>query len=165
MWRPTPSAMPSHPGAGAIFASMKDGEPRSYRRHPEHERALLFEPDVVVCNLGINDIMDWDVRGVDFERDYAALLEDYSGLRTKPQIVLWTPLAPLFPGHAYHESPHVAEIEAAIARVADHVGAATLAMRGPLAAHPEWFPDFIHPDANGAAAIARTVADVVRSDR
>ena len=108
--------------------------------------------------------MDWRAFGRgDFARDYGRLIDEYRALDPAPRVLLWTPLAPLFEGHAFHDDPILAEIDAAIAAVADGTKCETIDLRAPLAKHPEWFAaDRIHPNAAGAAEIARTVAAAIR---
>lgn len=152
------------PGAGVVRDSMRGSEKRAYLFSAEHRSALAWDPDVVICNLGINDVMDWEAfgRGA-FARDYAALIEAYRGLPASPRIVLWAPLAPLFEGQAFFTDPNVLEISEQIGGVARELGLETLDLRTPLASHPEWFDkDSIHPDARGAAEIARTVEALFR---
>jgi len=153
-------------GAGVVLSSRRGDGPRALALRPEHPAALAFAPEVVVSNLGINDIGDWpregDQPGAEFERDYTALVADYRQLESDPRIFLWAPLAPLFPGQRFHGDPREAEISASIARVARATGCATIDMRAPLADHHLWFPDHLHPDPEGAAAIAVAVHGALR---
>ncbi len=42
-------------GRGIYLDSMRGAEKRGYRWTKEHKAALEWKPDIVVCNLGIND--------------------------------------------------------------------------------------------------------------
>jgi len=42
-------------GRGIYLDSMRGNEKRGFRWMPEHKAALDWRPDIVVCNLGIND--------------------------------------------------------------------------------------------------------------
>ena len=71
--------------------------PRGYIRQPEHTNALAFLPDVVICNLGINDVSTFaDGCRKDLVRDYREIIAAYRALPTAPRFVLWHPLAPLY---------------------------------------------------------------------
>ncbi len=133
-----------------------------YRRLPQHREAMQWRPDVVICNLGINDAVFWADNAAGFEADYAALLADYAALPNPPVVLIWHPLAPLFPGHRLHNSPDLRPLQAAIRRVADEHRVHVVDMRAPLANHPEWFPDRIHPDSAGADAVAQAVFTALR---
>jgi len=134
--------------------------PRGYVRQPEHTNALAFHPDVVICNLGINDVSTFaDPHRRHFVRDYVELIRAYRALPTAPRILLWQPLAPLFPGQTYHGQPVVEEVNRLIRQAADLTGADTLDLWTGLKDHPEWFPDHLHPNADGARRIAEIVRD------
>ena len=92
-----------------------------------------------------------------FARDYGQLIDAFAG-DLQPEWRIWTPLSPLFDGHAYFGSPVVAEIEASLRSIAATQRMKTLDLRTPLQEHGELFADHIHPNAAGAAIIAREIA-------
>ena len=70
-------------GRGIYLDSMRGSEKRGFRWMAEHKAALAWKPDVVICNLGINDNGEYikeytggRKRG-QFLADYLALLGDY----------------------------------------------------------------------------------------
>ncbi|MFT5123294.1 MAG: lysophospholipase L1-like esterase [Kiritimatiellia bacterium] len=145
-------------GRGIVQKSMRGTTRRAYIFQDEHADALVWEPDIVICNLGINDVMDWDRFGkTDFAADYKALIQAYQALPVPPRILIWHPLAPLFPGQKYFGDPNVNAINEAIEQVARDLKIETIDLQQPLIDHPKWFPDFIHPNTQGAACIAETV--------
>ena len=154
-----------HSGTCVVLSTMKGQWARAFRRNPEHQDALCFEPNIVVSNLGINDIMAWSETGKAFVDDYVTLLEDYHALDTDPAILLWTPLSPLFEGQRFYGSPHEEQIHRAIARVARRTRSAMIDLELPLRDHAEWFPDHIHPDARGADAAAAAVFEALVDER
>ena len=70
-------------GRGIYLDSMRGAEKRGFRWMPEHKAALEWKPDVVICNLGINDNGEYikeyagGRRRGQFTDDYIALLGDY----------------------------------------------------------------------------------------
>jgi len=126
----------------------------------EHAASLAFRPQIVFINLGINDINFFRGRESAFESEYGELIRTYSSLAEKPKVFVWSPLAPLMPGHRFH--PLDVEIGAVMAErirsAAVAEGAQTIDMRTPLSARAALFPDRIHPDASGAAIIALETA-------
>ncbi|QQL45022.1 GDSL-type esterase/lipase family protein [Sulfuriroseicoccus oceanibius] len=152
-----------NPGRGVVKKSMRGKQKRAFLFMKEHQDALKFEPHIVICNLGINDIMDWKKFGKDdFVGDYRELLQQYKALNTYPRVLVWGPLAPLFPGQKFFGDPGVEEINQAIAKAAAAEQVTLIDMAKPLAGHPEWFPDHIHPNADGAKVIAETVSKVIQ---
>ena len=70
-------------GRGVYLDSMRGSEKRGFRHMPEHRAALAWKPDIVICNLGINDCGEYikeytggRERG-QFTREYLELLKDY----------------------------------------------------------------------------------------
>ena len=146
-------------GRGVVRRSMRGGEKRAYLFMPEHEQAIDFQPDIVVCNLGINDLMDWDAFGKeDFVDDYRALIQAYKELPGKPRVVVWNRLTPLFPGQAFYGDQNVDEINDAIGEVIRLEEVEAIDLERPMKNHGDWFPDGLHPNAEGASAIAKIVA-------
>lgn len=145
-------------GRGILRKSLKLNEQRGYIFMPQHEKALAMNPHIVICNLGINDLMDWGRYRSDFVEDYRALIRDYRNLPTAPRIIVWHKLAPLFPGRPLHGDPMVEELNAAIGEVAGVEELEVIDMEEPLRGRADWFPDKLHPNEDGSAAIAKVTA-------
>ncbi|MFC4991576.1 GDSL-type esterase/lipase family protein [Rubritalea tangerina] len=149
-------------GRGVIKKSKRGRGPRAYLFMKEHKEALAFEPQIVVCNLGINDIMDFDRYGDDFVPDYKELLESYKTLDSYPRVIIWKDLAPLFKGQKFFGDARVGKINEAIGKVAKEMQIETIDMAKPFAGKGAMFPDHIHPNADGAAVIAREVYQMIK---
>ena len=148
--------------SGADVLSINNGP---YAGTQEHQDALAFAPDIVVSNLGINDSNLFLNNQQAFVDDYVALLNQYASLPTTPTIYLWTQLAPTFPGQANHELIVGQRdlVNARLIEVANALGANGINMHAPLVDHPEWFPDFLHPNADGATRIAEVTHALLTS--
>jgi lysophospholipase L1-like esterase len=145
-----------HSGAGFVY--------KQYIGQPEHAAALAFEPDIVICNLGINDISNWGTYlHSDFLRAARELFDTYSSLPTDPLIIQWHHLGPLFPGQKYYGDPNVETLNDWVADAAGVVGAVTIDMYRDFKSHPEWYPDKLHPNAAGAERIAELTYDYLKS--
>lgn len=139
-----------HSGAGVHRPENK------FDKHPQYKKALAYKPDIVICNLGINDITHWgSYTKEEFILEYRNLVDAFAASGEAPLIIIWHPLAPLFPGQNFHGSPNLETLNAWIADAAALTGVLTLDMHTALADHPEWFPDHIHPNKAGAKAIAQ----------
>ena len=144
---------------GLFWPRDQGREKRAYVFMPEHEQAMDFQPDIVVCNLGVNDLMDWEAFGKeDFVDDYRALIQTYKELPGKPRVVVWNRLTPLFPGQAFYGDRNVDEINDAIGEVIRLEEVEAIDLERPMKNHGDWFPDGLHPNAEGASAIAKIVA-------
>ena len=114
-----PEAMPGrfevrnfgNSGRGIYLDSMRGNEKRGFRHMKEHQAALKWKPDVVICNLGINDNGEYikeytgGRRRGQFVDDYVALLEDYRKANPRVRLFIWTKLAPLAEGQRFYRSP------------------------------------------------------------
>lgn len=145
--------------------AMKGTDPKSW--NPEYANtlevrgALAFAPDVVVANLGTNDLSLWKGMGPErrsaFVEAYELLLQQFRDLPSQPQIFLWAPIAPLYPGQANYGDEREAELNAALIEMAQEIGATAIDIHATCTDHPEWFPDKLHPNVAGSRAIAAAV--------
>ena len=92
----------------------------------------------------------------DLVTEYRKLIDAFASLPTAPYIIQWSSLAPLFPGQNFHGDPNVETLNEWLPYAVAHTGVDTIDMFTPLKDHPEWFPDHIHPNAEGSKAIAET---------
>lgn len=149
-------------GRGVVKKSMRGKSKRAFIFMKEHQDALDFEPHIVICNLGINDLMDWDKFGKDdFVGDYSDLLQSYKTLGTYPRVIIWHKLSPLFEGQKFFRDKRVDAINKAIAIAAKNEKVEMIDMEKPLIQHSEWFVDRIHPNAEGAKKIAEVTAEMI----
>ncbi|MDA7597709.1 GDSL-type esterase/lipase family protein [bacterium] len=149
-------------GRSILKKSMRGKQKRAFIFMKEHEDALAFEPDIVICNLGINDLMDFDKFEDDFVTDYIELLTAYQSLASKPRIIVWASLAPLFKGHAFFEDARIEKINREIVKVVKKMDIESIDMERPLRNEDALFPDNIHPNAGGAAIIAKVTAALLK---
>ena len=149
-------------GRGIYLDSMRGSEKRGFRYMPEHKAALEWKPDIVICNLGINDNGEYikeytggRKRG-QFESDYLALLDDYRKANPKVKFAIWTKLSPLAEGQKFYRSPEPFLMQADLEAVAKKMDAVGLDMQEPLREKMDeiFACDKIHPNAEGAHIIA-----------
>ena len=151
-------------GRGIYLDSMRGNEKRGFRYMPEHKAALAWKPDIVICNLGINDNGEYikeytggRTRG-QFTRDYMTMLADYAKQSPKPKFYIWTKLSPLAEGQRFYRSPEPFLMQADLEEVARRVRAVGIDMQAPLREKMDeiFARDKIHPNAEGAKIIAET---------
>ena len=156
-------------GRGIYLDSMRGSEKRGFRYMPEHKAALEWKPDIVICNLGINDNGEYIKeytggrnRG-QFESDYLALLDDYRKANSNAKFYIWTKLSPLAEGQKFYRSPEPFLMQADLEAVAKKMDAVGLDMQEPLREKMDeiFARDKIHPNAEGAKIIAETTFEAV----
>lgn len=155
-----------NPGRGIYLHSWRGNERRGYRYMAEHKAALAWQPDIVICNLGINDngefIKKERAAPGTFAKDYQTLLADYQALPTQPKLYIWGKLAPLAPGQTFYRSAEPFMMQPELAKVATATGATLIDMQEPLRpVLTTAFPDKIHPTAAGAKIIAQTTYEAL----
>lgn len=138
--------------------SMHGSQKGSYFFTNEHKQALAYQPHIVICNLGVNDLTDFDKFGSELKDDYKELLGEYMNLDSKPRVIAWSKIAPLFKGQMHFGSPNLVKINKAIDKAAKELDIETIDMEKPLLGKDDLFPDKLHPTAEGATIIAEVTA-------
>lgn len=132
-----------------------------YVKLPEYADAVAFAADIVVIHLGLNDTdpRNWPNYGDEFNRDYAALIDTFRVANPQAQIYVCL-LTPIHHRHPRFQSGtrdwHYA-IRQHIAQIAAAKGATLIDLYSPLHPRTDLFPDALHPNAEGAQLLARTV--------
>ena len=141
---------------------------RPYMQLPEFRQAMDFKADLVVIHLGLNDTdpRNWPDYGDEFIGDYRALIDSFRV--ANPQAKIWICLmTPIFHRHPRFQSGtrdwHEA-IQKTIRQIAATADVGLIDLHTPLYSHPDLFPDALHPNAEGAAIMARTVYSALTGD-
>lgn len=139
-------------GAGIQRASNR------YDLSSEYADAIAWEPDVVICSLGINDITDWgSYTQEEFETEYLELTDSFIQSGSVPMFIQWSPLAPLYPGHGFHGDPDLMTLAQWIEEAAGNTSNVLFDMETPLSGNAGLFlTDAIHPNEAGALEIAES---------
>lgn len=129
--------------------------------------ALDFKPDILVILLGTNDSKhptdqfpkapdNWRHHD-EFAANYEEMIADFR--RANPAVKAYVCLPPpAFPGRwGITEFTMTNAVAPLVCQVAQATGATVIDLHTPLAAHPEMFPDTVHPNPAGAKLMAATV--------
>ena len=146
-----------------------------YVKEKMNSWSLDFEPDVVVLMFGTNDSKGENWRGVTaFKEQYRRMIEEYQKLSPKPEIYLCTPATAYYVNEQtegamkYNINGDTVEkkIVPAVRELAEEMELKLIEINKVTKGHPEWFAkDGIHPDRNGAKAIAEEVFRVLSKER
>ncbi len=134
---------------------------RPYVEQKEYQEALDFKADLVVIHLGLNDTdpRNWPEHSEEFNADYIRLIDSF--FRVNPKAKIWICLmTPIFDRHPRFESSTrdwYAAIQRHIRQIASTGKTSLIDLHPPLYGRPDLFADAIHPNAEGAGIIARTV--------
>ena len=145
-----------HSGATLLFRGH-----RPYIQQQAWRNALAFAPDKAIIHLGLNDTdpRNWPNYRDEFVPNYLAIIDSLR--RANPQVEVWVcRMTPIFHGHHRFKSgtrDWHAQIQKAIEEVALLADVHLIDLHAPLYHRPDLFADALHPNAEGADILARTV--------
>lgn len=144
---------------GVGGATLLNHGDKPYQKQKLCKEALDSKPDVVVIMLGTNDSkpQNWKYKD-QFVADYKDLVEQFQKLPSHPKVFVCLP--PPVPGKGNFgiNEAGVDEEMPMIKSVAADEHAGTIDVYGALKDHADLFPDRVHPNVDGAAILAKTVA-------
>lgn len=139
-----------------------------YFKTKEFEEALAFYPDIAIIHLGLNDTdpRDWPDYKDDFAPDYAWLIDTIR--KNNPGVKIFIcRLTPIFSDHPRFKSgtrDWFWQIQELIPHIAKANKTDIIDLHTPLYSRPDLFPDALHPNAEGAAILAKTVFEKITGD-
>ena len=131
----------------------------SYWQQKVYKNALSFEPDVVVIILGSNDSkpQNWQYKE-EYVNDYIELIKSFQQLPSQPKIWISYPVPSYTQDNLSIRNQVITEeIIPRIEQIASQTQVNIIDLYTPLSNKPELFPDTVHPNAEGAEIIAKTV--------
>jgi lysophospholipase L1-like esterase len=133
----------------------------AYWTQPAFGNARASLPNVVVIELGTNDSKDyiWPWYKQNFKADYAAMVDTFKVLSTKPQV--WVTLQPPAnnPDWNMYDTTIDRQVNPAILEVAKQKALPVIDLHTAMKGRGEWMQsDSVHPNAAGAKALAGIVA-------
>lgn len=138
---------------------------RPYIAQEEWAKAKAFKGNIAVIHLGVNDTdpRNWPYYRDEFVSDYLALIDTLRQENPKCRIIIAL-LSPITHNHPRFESgtqQWQEEIQEAIKTVARVGKAQLIDFHKPLYAYPQFIPDAVHPNKEGATMLARTVYSAI----
>ncbi|MCH5319609.1 MAG: sialate O-acetylesterase [Paramuribaculum sp.] len=153
-------------GKGGTTLLKKGHKP--YMAQEEFTNALNFVPDIVVIHLGVNDLdpADWPEYGDNFVSDYVALIDSFKSVNPKVRVILAN-LSPLLASHPRFKSGVMVwrdQVRELIPIIATATGSELIDFGETLRDRPNLLPEAIHPNAEGAGRLAKTVYGAITGD-
>ncbi|HTI71093.1 MAG TPA: GDSL-type esterase/lipase family protein [Candidatus Limnocylindria bacterium] len=129
----------------------------------EMKAAQAFHPDVIILMLGTNDTkpQNWKNKKY-FAGECRALIDTLRSARPKPKVWVCLPV-PIY-GNQWGITAETLEdgVIQALMEVSNDLKAPVIDLNDSLTGHPEMFPDKIHPNAAGAALMAKVIFQAIR---
>lgn len=143
---------------GVSGATLLNTGDKPYQKEGAFTKALEFTPDVVVIMLGTNDTkaQNWAHKDT-FAADYQDLIGKFAALSSKPRIFICYP--PYISGEGkfgINEANTLAEFPM-IDAAAKATKSTIIDVHAALAGKDALIPDRVHPNTEGATAIATAV--------
>lgn len=140
---------------------LKKGD-KPYWKLKQFEAVQKLQPDIIVIKLGTNDTKPHNWKHKDeYKGDYIEMIEIFQGLQSKPKVYICYPV-PVFPERwGINDKAVREEVIPAVDKVAKETGATIIDLYAPFKGKPELVPDKVHPNAEGAAIIAKVVANAI----
>lgn len=142
---------------------------KPYINTQEYQQALLYQADIVIIDLGLNDTdpRNWPNYRDEFIPDYHRLIASFAKPSGKKPRIYICSMTPIFHGHSRFKSgtrDWFWQIQASIEKVAKYTQSRLIDLHTPLYSRPDLFEDALHPDAEGASIIARTLYSAITGD-
>ena len=140
---------------------LKKGD-KPYWTEGAYQKALEFNPDIVIIKLGTNDTkpQNWKFES-EYISDYVEFINAFKSLEAKPQIFICTPVPVYQDRWGINESTVVEGIIPKLSEVSDQTSVKVIDLHKPLSHQPAMFPDKVHPNRDGAEVIAETVYQII----
>jgi lysophospholipase L1-like esterase len=150
---------------GATGSTVDFDTSKPYLFQPEFRNATTFEPTTVIIMLGTNDARTDNYQQINsFVADYERIILRIEELTSKPQIFLVEP-PPIFNNTLSLNSTDLVDgVLPRIQQVASAMDLPLINVYTPLVNHPEYFPDGVHPDSEGAQVIADIIYSAITSN-
>ena len=146
-------------GVGARCMMSTSDHP--YMQEQAWRDAKAFLPDIVVIKLGTNDSKDYQWNRQQYERDYQAMIDTLKALPTNPAIYLCTPVKAFRDKWGITDSVVVNGVIPAIQKMAKRNKLQVIDLHNVITDPKDMTPDMIHPNDNGAAKMAKAIADAI----
>jgi acyl-CoA thioesterase I len=133
----------------------------SYMDQAAFQKALDFQPDIVLIMLGTNDANRENCNDTDIRDDYMRLVAAFQNLHSSPEIVA-VDSPPIYSTYSgYNNTYLTTNVIPQINTVADELNLPTVDMYDTMN-DSGYFADGIHPNNNGSTVLADTLYGAVQ---
>ena len=133
-----------------------------YWNEKAYQQALSFNPNIVVIDLGGNDSkpQNWKFHS-EFAADSRAMIESFQALPTKPRVLLCFPMPAFKVMWGINDEVISKEQIPLLLQTATETKSEPVDLHTAFLGKESWFADSIHPNAEGAAEMARVIGTVL----
>ena len=143
-------------GVGGAAVELNSGKP--YMNQSEFQKAKEFAPNIVIIMLGTNDANPaLKQNTTKFVEDYAKLIGAFQELPSKPKIWIVKPPPVFNNGTGLSTETFAKYVISSIEQVANFTNLPLIDVYTPMLEHSDYFFDGVHPNGEGAQAIANII--------
>ena len=148
---------------GVSGTTLMNSGDNPYQKQGAFNNAKAFNPDVVVIALGTNDTkpQNWTNFTGHFEADYTDMVRQFAELPGKPRIFVCRPPYIAKTGNWGINDTNTVEEISVIDKVAQDLKLGVIDLHGALKGKDSLIPDNVHPNTEGATAIAGAVFEAL----
>lgn len=155
---------------GVSGRTMISKSPSAWTKTQQYKDALAYQPDIVLIKLGTNDSKRREYKQrQNFDHDYSGaariLIREFRNLPSKPTVWLMNPVPSFIRfGHSINGAFIEDEVLPQIKKIARLTRTPVIDLHGPFLNRADLFPDKIHPNAAGAAEMAKIIAPILQKN-
>lgn len=141
---------------GVSGSCMVKGDRATYWQSRRFMAATNFDAQIVIIKLGTNDgdPPRWNAHKGEFYDDYVAMIQEFRKHGRDPRIYVCYPVPCFGTVKAPQGRTIKTEVIPIIQKVAESQGATIIDLNTPLQDDGNFFPDGVHPNADGAKKMA-----------
>lgn len=150
---------------GVSGATMLKNGDSPYWNTKAYQEALVFNPSIVVIDLGGNDSkpQNWRHKS-EFADDAKTMIASFRALPAKPRVLICLPMPAFQVMWGINEQVYTNDLIPMLRDVVRETHSELVDLHAPFLDKGAWFADHIHPNAEGAALMARLVSDGIASE-
>ena len=143
---------------GRSSATMLKSGNLPYWNCNEFHNVFASKPDIITITLGTNDSKNFNWDASKYEKDFQSMIDTFNTIQPKPRIVICTPPPVFKMAWSIDDNTIVGEIIPIVEKIAKSNELQLIDFNGKLRNEPKYFPDGVHPDKQGATAMAEIIA-------
>lgn len=134
-----------------------------YWNEAKYKGVLSWQPNIVVIVLGTNDSkpQNWNYKD-EFIPDYEDFIQSFVHLASHPAIYVCYPIPVFKDNYNIRQSVVKGEVIPMVRKIAKSEPVHLINLYRPMKAKAALVPDGVHPNADGAAIMAKTVYEAIK---
>lgn len=143
--------------AGKSGTTLRKGGDYSYWVTHALDSVFVFQPNIVVIQLGTNDTKTYNWNSKEFKKDYQALIDTLSSLSSQPKIYMVLPVPVYYTKWTINDSILINYEIPILKQLAKENNLPVIDAYHEMQGLEEHFPDGVHPDDEATQKLAGVI--------